>query len=168
MVTNKFGAGCRGGGSLDTRSIKKANDKCAQRRTLVWGRLTPSKFARETPLQNCLRKKNILRYAKKLRFCGQCVLRKLAPFSWFEILWAKSGVFADQNSRGVERKKWSVRGHIVGKTTKNGNNENVSGGNKETCIIDFAEEKGGRKKAFRSVYLSIFRRGLELKTLKSD
>lgn len=148
MVTNKFGAGCRGGGSLDTRSIKKANDKCAQGRTLVWGRSNPRQICPRNPSANLPAKKNILRYTEKLRFCGQCVLRKLAPFSWFETQWAKNGVFADQNSRGVERKKRSVRGHIVGKTTKNGNNENISGGNKETCIIDFAKKKAGAKTHF--------------------
>ena len=97
------------------------------------------------PQANLSAKTNILKYREELRFCGQCVLRKLAPFSWFETQWAKNGVFADQNSRGVERKKRSVRGHIVGKTTKNGNNENISGGQKETCFIDFAKKKAGAK-----------------------
>ena len=76
----------------------------------------------------------------------------MAPFSWFEIQWAKNGVFADQNSRGVERKKWSVRGHIVGKKTKNGNNENISGGKKETRIIDFAKKKAGTKTLFIATF----------------
>ena len=68
LVTNKFGAGCRGGGSLDTRSIKKANDKCALGRTLVWGRFNPRQTCPRNPSANMPAKKKRLEIRRETAF----------------------------------------------------------------------------------------------------